>query len=217
MIIKLKLKTTKDTSEWYYEFVVFEHTLGVKSVEIKEDGDDEFVQLSRTSYNTWSFRTDDDDIPFKFPLTASVYSIAGDYVDIPNLTGEKEKEFEAETNFPIPTNKYFDYNTLEMYDKPKEAEECCSLIMEDYKIMYKDYLLGAYKSWGTYDLKFDETNDPFEGNYCIKANAIEWGVLIFGINWPIRTDQYTHIHFAIKGEKTCENCITVKTYKSDRE
>ena len=210
----LKIKTSQHTSDYYFEFVVMEHTIPVKAVKIKENGMNDFIELNRTYYNMWnwvSYTT-----PLKYPITARIYSLTGDYIDVPNLTNEKEKIFSASSNFPVPNDKYFDIETLRMYDKPTKTEECCSLMKDDYIYIYKDYLLSAYYLWNEVnEVKLNDTTSPFKGSNCIKVLVKSWGVFIFYMNWPIRADQFTHIHFAIKGENTCKNCIVAKGYKME--
>ena len=210
----LKIKTSKHTQDYYFEFVVMEHTIPVKAVEIKESGTNTFIQLKRTYYNMWNFERKD--VPIKYPITARIYSLTGDYVEVPNLTNEKEKVFLAPSNFPVPKDKYFDIATLNMYDKPSNAEECCSLMKDDYLSIYTDKILGAYYLWNEVnEIKLDDKTSPFKGTHCMKVNAKSWGVFIFYLNWPARADQYTHVHFAIKGENTCKNCVVVKGYEME--
>ena len=211
----LKVKSMNWVNEWGYEIVVLEHTLGVKAVEMKDSAMDEFVSLNRSHYNTWRFVPEGREIAF--PLTARVHLISDDKVDITGITLQKEKVFEADRNFIVPENKWYDIEPLDEFDKPLETEECCSLYDEDFTEIYKDKILGVYNLWGKADVKLNDATDPFEGKYCVKMNAKEWEVLQLGRSFPVRADQYTHLHFAVKGEIVCEKCLLLRRPKIEIE
>ena len=119
-------------------------------------------------------------------------------------------------NFPIPKDVYFDFKTLKKLDRQPVKEKCCTL-WDDFTHIYHDGIIeGAYKSI-PYEKKLDvnwKTN-PFKGDSCIKIDLKGWEVIQFGLNYPARADQYTHIHFAMKTEHECKHCFLFRGIHTD--
>eukprot|EP01132_Coremiostelium_polycephalum_P005237 gene5237-6518_t len=66
-----------DTTEAWFEFMVYNHKVGLKNVDI-ETVDGKVIPLLRRSYNYWTYNQGG----AKFPIIARVYSIYGERVDI---------------------------------------------------------------------------------------------------------------------------------------
>ena len=173
-----------------------------------------FDELTRTHYNTWPFKIQGRAI--EFPVTVKLKSINDDEIEIYNILNTKEVISEASSNFPGPSNTLFDIETLKKQENvPNDKiEQCCSLDSYDYTHIYHDNIAqGVYKLWGNLDVTLNHKTNPYKGESCVKVNYKKWEVLQFGSNIPARADQYTHLHFMVKAEETCENCLLLKSVK----
>ncbi|BFU20357.1 hypothetical protein EHI8A_160580 [Entamoeba histolytica HM-1:IMSS-B] len=206
----LKLKTYSGSNNYFLEFVVHEHTLGITKLLLKDNEMKEFVDVPRSEYNTW--RYGNIGRAFSFPVIVRVYSIAGTYVTISVTDGNEGHTFEADGNFKIPNNKYFDIDTLEMIDIPNGTTECCSLMEDDYSTLYKEGdVQGTYRNLPVNaDITLNDKENPKNGEYCLKADMNGWGLIQLNAYHPAQADQYTHLHFFLKSKDECSNCFNVQ-------
>lgn len=220
----LKIQIENHSNQWEFNFAVIQHTIGVKMVKVKDAGMSEFVAITdRKQYNVWSFfeiKENGYHKTLELPLTVQVISINDDIVEasIPEIT--IGKVFNAEGNFPIPKNRYFDIKTLQPKQKPIDAEPCCSLFHDDYDVMYKNgktngVYIGQFTSGSTVD--YDYNQNPSEGSSCMKMEWKSSDIFLFVAVNPVRVDQYSDVHFKIKTSAKCDNCFKIKTYKSSED
>ncbi|EGG18011.1 expansin-like protein [Cavenderia fasciculata] len=76
--IKLLMKDADTTAQWF-EFMVFNHKVGLDHIDI-ETADGKVISLPRRLYNYWTYSGEQGQV--KFPIVARVYSKYGERVDV---------------------------------------------------------------------------------------------------------------------------------------
>ncbi|ELP90448.1 hypothetical protein EIN_017170 [Entamoeba invadens IP1] len=213
---KIKITAASGTSVWWFSFVVSEHTLGVKSVLLKDSVMTEFITLNRTGYNTWPYKTSNG-VKLEFPVTLKIYSINGDYVTATVKTPDEKVVTEADGNFVVPKDQFFDVEKLNKVTKPTNNDECCTL-WDDYSVLYKDGVVGTYKDWSYKSTRnLYSTNSPKEGKYCLEITMNAYGGLQLGATFPARVDQYKQLQFYVRGSIDTEKGLYIKALKTENE
>ncbi|KYQ94172.1 expansin-like protein [Tieghemostelium lacteum] len=100
--IKLLMKDADTTPSWF-EFMVYNHRIGIDHIDI-ETVDGKVYPLLRRLYNYWTFNQG----VATFPIVARVYSIYGERVDIYIQSPDGNKQYEGEGQFTDANAKIFE-------------------------------------------------------------------------------------------------------------
>ena len=206
----IKIRADENVDEYRYSFIVLDHNLGVDSIRFNEDGTRNWVKLTRDKYNYWIY---DEQTSINFPVTIRIYSINGDYVTVVVDSLEAGKTYEANGNFKVPNNTYYNVSSLQKVEIPDNKPECCSLDNSGFSPIYKSGKLS--EMYNNYEQKVTvdyNSEDNYQGNPSMKVKFQSFGKLIFQSNFPIRAEQYTGVSISIKTNTTCTNCLYFRAY-----
>ncbi|ELP88026.1 hypothetical protein EIN_419750 [Entamoeba invadens IP1] len=210
----IKIKTFNGSSIWWFAVVVSEHTLGLKSVFLKDSMKQDYLPMNRSKYNVWSYHVTDN-VKLEFPVFLKMYSINNDFVTATIQTPQENIMTVADGNFVIPKDQFFDVEKLYKTSKPENANECCTL-WDDYSILYKDGFVGVYNDW-SYKSKENvySTDSPKEGKYCLEMIMESYGGLQIGASFPARADQYGALQFYIRSSFDSESTHFLSIKKNE--
>ena len=206
----IKIQADENIDEYRYSFTVLDHNLGVDTVRFNEEGTRTWIKLTRDKYNFWTY---DEQTLINFPVTIRIYSINGDFVTVVVDSLEAGKIYEANGNFKVPNNTYYNVSTLKKVEIPNNTSECCSLDNSGFSPIYKSGkisdMYNKYEQKVTVD---NNSGDNYQGKPSMKVTFQSFGKLIFQSNFPIRADQYSGVSISIKTNKTCTNCLYFRAY-----
>ena len=205
----IRLYTDSNTNNFYISFIVLNHNLAVSYVQFQESNSISWNNLTRVETNN-NFVYYNLENGIKFPILIRIYSINGDYVDVTMSSGQANTYYDANRNFIVPSNTYFDISSLKQVNVPfnYNFSKCCERDKSDFSPIYKDgYTNGGYYiSQDRVSLTYN-SNDIYLGKYSLKAIFQSFGFLNFTSYFPIRADQYLGISFSMKSTKVCSNCL----------
>ena len=206
----IKIRADENIDEYRYSFTILDHNLGVDNVRFNEEGTRTWIKLTRDKYNFWTY---DEQTLINFPVNIRIYSINGDFVTVVVDSLEAGKTYEANGNFKVPSNTYYNVSTLKKVEISDNTSECCSLDNTGFSPIYKSgkisEMYNHYEQKVTVDYN---SEDNYQGKPSMKANFQSFGKLIFQSNFPIRADQYSGVSISIKTNKTCTNCLYFRAY-----
>jgi expansin (peptidoglycan-binding protein) len=207
---KIKIKTNNNVDGYYYSFIVLDHNLGVSYTRINEDGTNAWVLMTRETNNYWTYSSTTE---LKLPLKIRIYSINGDFVTAKIDTIEPEKVYDADNNFEIPTNTYFDISKFSKVGIPSGQKSCCERDKTDFTPIYSNGIMnGGYENLIqklTVDFK---SNDKYEDKLSMNVKFQSLGKLVIKSLYPIKADQYTGVTIILKASTTCDNCLQIRAY-----
>ena len=209
----IRILTASNTNLIYISFVVLEHNLAVSFIEIFISKSNSWKKMTRNG-NNWIYYNLNNEI--EYPLNIRIYSINGDCVTVTINSLEKDKYYEANGNFIIPENTYFDVTTLKKVALSIDYNKCCERDKSDFTPIYKDgYVNGGYseiKEGITVEYK---STDTYQSKYSIYAKFQKSGSLTFKPYFPIRADQYKGLSFSIKFKSIPYDSFLLKLYDSN--
>ncbi|KAL7712682.1 Expansin-B5 [Entamoeba marina] len=194
----VKINSLKGNNENYFAFVITNHVIGVEKVEISYDNGKNYKKIDRTDYNVFIVENESGiELPFLLRIT----SIAGDSY-VTKIT-EVKKEYVTETDFQfnIPSNTFFDVQTLKTIEKPSTTETCCSQ-QNDIQYVYNDSLKGVW-SMSSYDTVIisEKSNQAHSGNSYIKAEMNNLGSIQIDSMITFSAKYYSSLSFYIESSK----------------
>ena len=206
----IKIKADENIDEYRYSFIILDHNIGVDNVRFNEYETRYWIKLTRDKYNYWTY---DEQTQINFPVTIRIYSINGDFVTVVVDSLQPGKTYEADGNFIVPSNVYYNISTLKKVEIPINTSECCELDNSGFSPIYK----GAEISdiYNKYEQKVTvnyNSEDNYQGKPSMNVKFQSFGKLIFQSNFPIRADQYSGVSISIKTNKTCTNCLYFRAY-----
>ena len=207
---KIKIRADENVDEYRYSFIILDHNLGVDTVRFNEEGTRTWIKLTRDKYNYWIY---DEQTLINFPVTIRIYSINGDFVTVVVDSLEAGKTYEADGNFKVPNDTYYNVSTLKKVEIPDNTPKCCSLDNSGFSPIYKSGKIS--EKYNNYEQKVTvdyNSEDNYQGQPSMKVKFQSFGKLIFQSNFPIRADQYTGVSISIKTNKTCTNCLHFRAY-----
>ena len=206
----IKIKTNKNLNYDLFSFIVLDHNLAVSSISLNEDGKESWTPLTRESNNYWSYYPSED---IYFPLTIRIFSINDDYVTVIVDKFESEKIYEADGNFIIPDDTYFNISSLEKVNIPSDIKECCELDISDYTPIYsKGTTSNGYKIFTDKASMSYSNNVLYRSNPSMDVVFQSSGTLMIKSNFPIRADQFNALSITIKATRACSNCLYFRAY-----
>ena len=206
----IKIKADENIDEYRYSFIIFDHNIGIDTVRFNEYETRTWIKLTRDKYNYWTY---DEQTQINFPVTIRIYSINGDNVTVVVDSLKPGKIYEANGNFKVPNNTYYNVSTLKKVKIPDNALECCKLDNSEFSPIYKNGKISEV--YNKYEQKVTvnyDSGDNYQGKPSMKVSFQSFGKLIFQSNFPIRADQYSGISLSIKTNKTCTNCLYFRAY-----
>ena len=202
------VKTKKEVSQYYYEFVVMNHVIGLKKVYYSYDKKN-WIGLERQGdYNHWRIGKIDN-TPFYFQFE----SISGE--KIMTKIDEIKAAYSHDTGvqFKVPKDMYFNVDKLTQISNTKK-EECCKL-NDAFTNIYNE---GKYFGEWQYDTncKINIENNSGckeDSNKCIRVEFANWSYFQIRNRILIESKRYQAIEFYIKSEKECKNCLKIQLEK----
>lgn len=207
----IRILTDESIDEFTFSFVVLDHNLGISYVTLNENSTNTYIRLNRDKSNNWIF---DPNYEIYYPLTIRIYSINNDYVTVKVPDIQPGKIYEADGNFIIPNNTYFNINTLEKVTIPENAVECCERDKSEFTPIYKNGQVNDYYTLGNNQkVTLDyNSSELYQEQGSMKVVFQSLGYLSFRSIFPIRADQYSGISISIKTKTTCTNCLYLRAY-----
>ena len=206
----IKIKADENIDEYRYSFTILDHNIGIDNVRLNEEGTRTWIKLTRDKYNFWTY---DEQTLINFPITIRIYSINGDQVQVVVDSLEAGKTYEADGNFKVPNNTYFNVTSLKKENIPENTSECCSLDNSAFSPIYKGGKISEmYNNYEQKVIVDYNSEDYYQGKPSMKVKFQSFGKLIFQSNFPIRADQYTGVSISIKTNITCTNCLYFRAY-----
>ena len=206
----IKIKTDENIDDFRYSFVVLNHNLAISLVRMNEEGSRTWYKLNRDEYNYWTY---DEQTEILFPINIRIYSINGDYVTVSVDELEPGKTYEANGNFNITDNAYFNISTFKKLEKPDNTSECCERDKSEFSPIYRAGIIN--EGYNNYEQKTTvnyQSNDAYQGKPSMNVKFQSFGKLYFESLYPIRADQYSGISITIKTNNTCSNCLYIRAY-----
>ena len=206
------VKTKKEVSQYYYEFVVMNHKLGLKKVYYSFDKVNWTGLNRQQNYNHWKI-----DVNIKLPLYLQFESISGEKVMTKIDQIKQDYSYDTGVQFSVPEDMYFTVDTLNEISGPK-IEECCKL-HDDYTQIYNDgKLWGEWRDTSSKEHKpnLENTSGCKDGsNKCLKVELVNWSCLQFWNRIEIDIKRYSGLEFYLKSESECKDCL--RLVKSEKE
>ena len=200
------VKTKASISQWYYAFVVMNHQIGLRKVYYSFDKKS-WVGLTRQGdYNEWVISSVN-----KLPFYLQFESISGEKVV--TQINEIKAGFSHDTGvqFSVPKDMYFNVDTLKTISGPQK-EDCCKLYDAFTSVYDEGKFLGEWQDTSNAIRNIAYTSGCKSGSKkCIRFELINWSVFQFYNRIEIESQRYSGIEFYMKSEKTCSNCVRIKS------
>ena len=129
----IRILLSEVSDQYYFSFVVLDHNIAVSSVSVQENESTTWTELNRDEYNLWTY---DPGLEIYFPLKIRIYSINGDYVTVEVKEINEDGIYEADNNFKMPNDTYFNIITLEKEEIPSNSKNCCEIDKSDFTPIY---------------------------------------------------------------------------------
>ncbi|ELP84510.1 hypothetical protein EIN_169550 [Entamoeba invadens IP1] len=160
--IQAKLKD--GSGNGYIGAIFRNHVVGIKKVQISLGGNTH--DLTRDESNQWEYNG-----ILSLPITYLITSIDDDTVNLVINDYSTTTLHEAERNFKIPQDTFFDISTLQKTTKTS-SQECCQ--MPEYNTVYTDrfetpflFLTGGTKN--------ECDSNKYEGSCAVSVKIAQWG------------------------------------------
>ena len=203
----IKLKANYDLDDGWISFLVLEHNLVISSIMVNEDGSTSWKNLTREKNNYWTYYINED---IFFPLSIRIFSINNDYVSVIIDKLESEKLYEADGNFLIPNDTYFNISNFKKVNITSDKNKCCELDKSDFTPIYKDGQFNSGYNILKENVSVDiKSNLTYQNHSSISVNFLNYGKLIIIPIFPIRADQFTALSISIKSNKSCNKCLNI--------
>ena len=197
--------------EYSFSFIVLDHNLPISYVTINEYSTTTWTKAIRNNNNNhWKY-----EVNFKilFPLTIRIYSINDDYVTVKIQSLKAGQIYEANENFKMPDNTYFDINTFDKEEKPDNAEECCERDKSDFNPIYKNGIFNeGYYNYNQKVTVDDKSNELYQDQPSMSIVFQSLGEFIIRPAFPIRADQFSGVSLTIKTKSICTDCLNLRAY-----
>ena len=207
----IKILMDEESDNYYLYFIVLDHNLGVSSVSIKEYESTTWTSLERDDYNYWTYEPE---LDILFPIEIRIYSINGDYVTV-NIKELKDDDgiYEANSNFKIPDNTFFNLTSLEKIEIPSGSKNCCEFDLSEFSHIYKNGEINDYYFIYSQKASLDyNSNEIYQDGKSMNVKFESMGKLFIKTSYPIRADQFGGVSIAIKTTENCSNCLYIKDY-----
>ena len=207
----IKILLDEGSDEYYLSFVILDHNLGVSSVSIQEYESTTWTELKRDEYNSWEYESNDFEI--YFPLKIKIFSINGDYVTLEVNEINDIGLYEADGNFHIVNDTFFNLTTLEKEEIPNGSKNCCELDKTDFTPIYKNGQVNYYYNHIEQKVTVNyNSSEIYEDKNTMNVKFQSFGKLSFVSNFPIRADQFSGVSLTIKTSNNCSNCLNIRAY-----
>ena len=207
----IRILTDDSTDKYFLSFVVLDHNLAVYTIRLQENESGNWNVLNRNENNFWTFESEYGEI--YLPIKIRIYSINGDYVSLEIKELSSNHVYQADNNFNVPTDAFFNLTNLGKEEIPDGSKNCCEIDTSDFIPIYKNGEVNEY--YYSYSQKASadyNSNDTYQNLSSINVKFESMGKLFFEASYPIRSDQFGGISLAIKSKSVCENCIYIRAY-----
>ena len=202
------VKTKKEVSQYFYEFVVMNHVIGLKKVYYSYDKNN-WIGLERQgNYNHWRIDTID-----KTPFYLQFESISGEKVMTKIDKIKAGYSHDTGVQFKVPKDMYFNVDKLTQISNPKK-EECCKLNDAFTNIYNQGKYFGEWQNDTNCNINIENSSGCKEGsNKCIRVEFANWSYFQIRNRIKIETKRYKAIELYIKSEIDCNNCLRIELEK----
>ena len=200
------VKTKAEVSQYYYEFVVMNHVLGLKKVYYSFDKNNWTGLERQGDYNHWRIGS----TITSLPIYLKFESISGETVM--TQINEIKAGFSHDTGvqFSVPKDMYFSVDDLKQIS-PKNKEDCCKLNDAFTNIYDEGKFLGEWQDVSNSNRNIQYNSGCLQGSSkCIYTELVDWSVFQFRNRIKIEKKRYDAIEFYLKSEKECNNCLKLK-------
>ena len=140
---------------------------------VNEDGSTSWKNLTREKNNYWTYYINED---IFFPLTIRIFSINNDYVSVIIDKFESEKLYEADGNFLIPNDTYFNISNFKKVNITSDKNKCCELDKSDFTPIYKDGQFNSGYNILKENVSVDiKSNLTYQNHSSISVNFLNGG------------------------------------------
>ena len=209
---KVQIRMRDTVSEWWVTMIPLNYNVAVKNGELSRDRET-WVALER-NVNAFIYKAGDQALatPFYVRLTGINDQVAMfTFNDItPN------KVYDADIQFTVPANQYFDVVSLEPVQKPSDAPECCQLV-DEWTVIYDDAIRGKWQD-ASHRIKanYASTNNPAQGEHCVRADMEGWGLLqILTSDVAAPLTVYKNLTFKYRADFTDEQALNLRLQDHD--
>ena len=199
------IKTVEQASEYYYEFVVMNHVIGLKKVYYSYDKNN-WIGLERQGdYNLWKIGKID-----KMPFYLQFESISGEKIISTINEIKAGSSYDTGVQFKIPEDMYFTVDKLTKISNPKK-EECCKVNDAFTSIYDEGKFFGEWKYYTDCNINIENSSGCNDGsNKCIRIEFINVSYFQIKNRLLVESKRYKAIEFYIKSEKECSNCLRIE-------
>ena len=200
------VKTRKEVSQYYYEFVVINHIIGLKKVYYSYDKNSNWIGLERQgNYNHWRINKID-----KTPFYLQFESISGEKIVTTINEIKADYSYDTGVQFSVPKDMYFSVDKLTQISNPKK-DECCKLNDAFTNIYNEGIYFGEWQNYTDSNINIENNSGCKDGsNKCIKIEFVNWSYFQIRNRIIVESKRYKAIEFYIKSEKECTNCLGIK-------
>jgi len=197
------LKTKKDTSKYFFSFVIMYHNIGLRKVYYSFDNTT-WTGLDRDGdYNHWTVHRVD-----TLPMYIQMESISGEKVQTTINEIIADHQYDTGVQFKIPNKMYEPFSLKEV--KSPKVENCCKLHDAFTDIYYEGNYIGEWQDISNCEPDIAYTKNCYQGKKCVKVNFVDWKVYHFFNRIKPESRRYSAIKFMIKSESTCDKCLKLK-------
>jgi len=202
------LKTKKDTSKYFFSFVIMYHNIGLRKVYYSFDNTT-WTGLDREGdYNHWTIHRVD-----TLPLYIQMESISGEKVQTTIDEIIAGHQYDTGVQFKVPNKMYEPFSLKEV--KSPKLENCCKLHDAFTDIYYEGKYIGEWQDVSNCEPDIAYTKNCYEGKKCVKVNFVDWKVYQFFNRIKPESRRYNAIKFMVKSESTCDKCLKLKLDEYD--
>ena len=204
------IRTVEQSSQYYYEFVVKNHVIGLRKVYYSYDKNN-WIGLDRIPiYNHWLIGKID-----KLPFYLQFESISGEKVVTTIETIKADYSHDTGVQFTVPKDMYFNVDNLKQQFNPKK-EECCKLDDAFTNVYNEGNYFGEWFNYTDCKMNIHNTAGCKEGsNKCIKIEFENWSYFQIKNRMMIDSKRYKGIELYIKSENECNNCLRIELEKKE--
>ncbi|KAL7718752.1 Expansin-B5 [Entamoeba marina] len=189
----IQIHSFEGNNPYYFAFIITNHVIGVKTVEVSFDNGTTFSELNRTDYNAFIVESEEG---IQLPFDLKITSIANDSILTTIESTHSDYYQDTGYQFEIPPETFFNVESLESFEKPNDFNVCCSK-PEELSIIYDDDLRGILSEYYEYLSLYIKSNDtgaqlevkkliedisyPFE-SYIINITNTDWIHVVITLN-----------------------------------
>ena len=194
-------------SQYWVGFYPRNHQIALKSVAISLDQQQNWIPLTREKDNFYQCQTTNFVQNAQPPFYIRLTSILDETVTVTLDTITSGKTYTADKQFSVPEGAFFEVETLEKIEKPKNAPQCCQAADEWSDVFSEGpngmWMVSAYSG----SINARSTNNPASGTFSAEASLPQYAGAQFEARVDVPRATFDAFEFKVRASETADNAL----------